>query len=158
MVVTFTNQSSNAANYIWDFGDPASGSNNTSNQPNPSHTFNLKGNYSVKLQSRSIDGCAKDTIYSSYIKVDGVGINEKELKPKLIIIYPNPTRDAILVTGYEGLLIKEKSLMFAIYNVLSEEVVKGFLTDKEAKIKLSGLPSGLYYLKISGEIQKFVIE
>ena len=35
--------------YTWDFGDPPSGVNNTSNVVNPKHTYPGIGNYSVKL-------------------------------------------------------------------------------------------------------------
>ena len=35
--------------YLWDFGDPASGVNNTSNLPNPTHTFSDYSGYSVSL-------------------------------------------------------------------------------------------------------------
>lgn len=33
----------------WDFGDPASGANNTSDERNPSHTFTAPGSYTVQL-------------------------------------------------------------------------------------------------------------
>ncbi len=37
------------ASYAWDFGDPASGVNNTSNLPNPSHTFNASAGVPTKF-------------------------------------------------------------------------------------------------------------
>jgi len=42
--VIFTNESSNADEYLWDFGD-----NTTSTLNSPVHTYTLPGNYSVKL-------------------------------------------------------------------------------------------------------------
>ncbi|MBK8474651.1 MAG: PKD domain-containing protein [Sphingobacteriales bacterium] len=44
---TFNNTSSGAASYTWNFGDPASGSNNISTATNPSHTFSGYGTYVV---------------------------------------------------------------------------------------------------------------
>lgn len=35
--------------YSWDFGDPASGASNTSNQQNPTHIFSAPGSYTVVL-------------------------------------------------------------------------------------------------------------
>lgn len=35
--------------FSWDFGDPASGANNTATTANPSHTFSAAGNYTVTL-------------------------------------------------------------------------------------------------------------
>jgi len=43
-LITFTNQSSNATNYIWDFGD-----SNTSTNANPSHTYTTSAVYTVTL-------------------------------------------------------------------------------------------------------------
>lgn len=47
--VDFTNTSLPCQNSIWDFGDPASGAANTSNLPNPSHTYPGTGTYQVTL-------------------------------------------------------------------------------------------------------------
>ncbi|MFK7807755.1 MAG: PKD domain-containing protein, partial [Saprospiraceae bacterium] len=43
--------------YAWDFGDPASGANNTSTDQNPTHTFDTPGTYNVSLTSTNQDGC-----------------------------------------------------------------------------------------------------
>ena len=43
---SFTNTSVNATSYSWDFGD-----NNTSNDPNPIHTYATDGTYTVTLQA-----------------------------------------------------------------------------------------------------------
>ena len=48
--------------YAWDFGDPASGSLNTSTAVNPSHTYVTVGTYPVKLTITSGNGCSRDTI------------------------------------------------------------------------------------------------
>lgn len=57
-LVTFTNTSSNAINYSWDFGDAA-----TSNLINPAHTYSANGNYNVTLVVTSAQGCT-DTVVS----------------------------------------------------------------------------------------------
>jgi len=43
-VVSFDNFSTNATEYLWDFGD-----NNTSTEENPTHTYSAGGNYTVSL-------------------------------------------------------------------------------------------------------------
>ena len=45
-------------NWSWDFGDPASGGNNTSGLQNPSHTFATAGSYTVALIVTSSKGCS----------------------------------------------------------------------------------------------------
>jgi PKD repeat protein len=48
-------------NHLWNFGDPGSGANNTSNLQNPSHIYALAGPYTVILEVTNADGCA-DTV------------------------------------------------------------------------------------------------
>ncbi len=52
---TFSNSSVNSITYSWDFGDPGSGSSNTSSAANPSHDFSSPGNYTVTLTA--MNGC-----------------------------------------------------------------------------------------------------
>lgn len=40
----------------WDFGDPASGSNNISSVDNPTHSFSAPGNYTVTLTTNFVSG------------------------------------------------------------------------------------------------------
>lgn len=48
--VNFTNLSSAcSSSYLWDFGDPTSGADNTSAVVDPSHTFSAPGSYTVTL-------------------------------------------------------------------------------------------------------------
>jgi gliding motility-associated-like protein len=44
---------------LWDFGDPASGTNDTSSLQNPSHTFSASGLYTIKL---IVFRCENDTV------------------------------------------------------------------------------------------------
>jgi gliding motility-associated-like protein len=52
--IQFTDASWGAGDWQWNFGDPASGSNNTANIPSPTHTFATPGTYTVSL---TISGC-----------------------------------------------------------------------------------------------------
>lgn len=58
---TFTFQnlstSSNIISYSWNFGDTASGANNISTSPVPTHTYSDTGAYTIKLEVRSSAGC-----------------------------------------------------------------------------------------------------
>lgn len=47
--IIFKNTSSNATDFSWNFGDTASGTNNTSKEFNPTHTYYQPGNYKVVL-------------------------------------------------------------------------------------------------------------
>lgn len=48
--VQFTNTTTQADTYVWDFGDPKS-PNNTATEANPTHIYKRSGNYTVTLQA-----------------------------------------------------------------------------------------------------------
>jgi gliding motility-associated-like protein len=63
--VSFTDISSfipqtNISGWSWDFGDPASGVNNTSTIQNPQHIFNTGGFYTVTLTATDQSGCISE--------------------------------------------------------------------------------------------------
>jgi PKD repeat protein len=53
---------SSVANLLWNFGDPASGGNNSSAQANPTHVYDFAGNYIVSLITTSNFGCSDTAI------------------------------------------------------------------------------------------------
>ncbi len=57
--IKFDNQSTGAAplQYAWNFGDPASGVNNTSTAQDPVHIFAAAGTYTVTLTITAANGC-----------------------------------------------------------------------------------------------------
>ena len=61
-IVNFTDNSipnvGTLTGWSWNFGDPASGSSNTSSLQNPSHSFNSAGNYTVSLITTNDKGCS----------------------------------------------------------------------------------------------------
>lgn len=63
-VIVFSNASMNANQYTWDFGD-----GNTSNLPNPVHTYNSAGTFSVKLLAKNPWGCRDVLVRTSYVEI-----------------------------------------------------------------------------------------
>ncbi len=68
--VQFTNTSSNAVNYFWDFGDGY-----TSTIQSPSHTYSTPGSYTVKLKACSSTAC------DSLIKTNYITVNTTPFSP-----------------------------------------------------------------------------
>lgn len=62
--VNFTNNSSGASSYQWNFGD-----NSTSSSINPTHTFNSQGNYTITLTAISSNGCSSTKTMNSYVNI-----------------------------------------------------------------------------------------
>ena len=52
LTIKFTNASSNATTYSWDFGDNSA----ASTEESPSHKYAAVGSYSVKLTAKASDG------------------------------------------------------------------------------------------------------
>ncbi len=55
--------------YIWDFGDIASGINNTSTLPNPCHLYTSPGFKTIKLIVLDPNGCTDTLIKTAYINI-----------------------------------------------------------------------------------------
>lgn len=58
---TIPDNTESSFSYLWNFGDPGSGVNNTASSQNPSHIYNNTGSYSVNLQVTAGNGCVHDT-------------------------------------------------------------------------------------------------
>ncbi len=65
LIVNYTNQSPTNGNYVWDYGD---GSPLVAGYNPPTHTYNTKGSYPIKLIATNFRGCT-DTL-TKFILVD----------------------------------------------------------------------------------------
>ena len=72
LTTTFTNLSTGATSYNWDFGD-----GNTSTVRNPSHTYTTSGTYTVTLIATNANGCTDTLQKTDLIKIQAprVSIN-----------------------------------------------------------------------------------
>ncbi|WP_042723262.1 PKD domain-containing protein, partial [Flavobacterium sp. B17] len=84
--VQFTNQSSGATTFQWDFGDGT-----VSNIENPSHTYN-EGTYDVKLTTNA---CGQLTTKNKKINITTLGTTE--ISKSDFKIYPVPTKDILKI-------------------------------------------------------------
>ncbi len=67
--IYFDNYSSNTAFWNWNFGDPSS-TTNTSSDPDPQHTYESYGTYTIWLIVESAYGCIDSTSENVFIKQD----------------------------------------------------------------------------------------
>ncbi len=63
--VHFTNATTGATQYHWDFGDGSG----TSAQPNPTHTYSNSGTYTVTLITSGANGCSDTLVKPQYIHI-----------------------------------------------------------------------------------------
>lgn len=132
-VITFTNTSTNAISYSWNFGDSGN-----STQQNPTHSY-LDGNYTVTLVASN--GCDSDTTTLT-ISI-ATGIAGAEIDASLVEIYPNPSSGKFELLLHE-IDFTDASLM--IFNSNGALVQEEKINNSKTQLDLSGKNPGMYYL------------
>jgi PKD repeat protein len=139
-VVNFTNTSTNATSYSWDFGDFTS-----SSAAQPTHAFAASGAYTVTLTA--INGnCTDDTTFTVNIVV---GLDELAALNNAVI-YPNPASDNATLAIE---LTEQTALDVVVMNANGQIVQTVAAGDFEAgkhtlTIDASTFAQGLYYTVI----------
>ena len=131
----FTDNSTGATSWLWDFGD-----GNTSTQQNPTHTFTTPGPHMVTL---TINNGACSFVDSVSVSV-GIDQIHKTLN---MVIWPNPADDAttlrfsealsddlnIKVIGLDGKILKETIMMAG---------------ETQKTLDVSDLPAAMYLVRL----------
>jgi hypothetical protein len=98
------------------------------------------GVYGVSVTS---NGCMAN---SNCVSFSNVGVLDNS--PTYIKIFPNPSEQALNVSIPENLLSRE----ITIYDNQDKEILRFTLSSLENLIDISSFASGLYWLKIDGEV------
>lgn len=147
-MATFVNNSANAANYTWNFGDGT-----TSTDQNPWHVYTSVGYYTITLIATSAT-CGNDTsIMQNYIHVTPyVGI-ENLTQTLNVSISPNPFHSRVQININNTDLAKAD---IKIYDALGRELIKQpaittfqNFTIATLDFEKCGITSGIYYCRIS---------
>ncbi len=147
LVVDFTNASTNATSYMWYFGD-----GNSTNQPNPSHTYASQGTYIVTLIATN--NCGSDTITNTIdivLDIEQIaGINKLNL-------YPNPT-NGLLNIDFET--YKNENILIEIYSIVGNKIAEKEITAVFGKhnetLDLRNYDKGIYMIIISSNSGKII--
>ncbi len=139
--VTFTNGSTGATSWVWDFGD-----GNTSTDQNPVYTYASNGVYMVTLTVQN--GLCPTAVITQTIVVGPAGI-ETLAEETGMIIFPNPTLGAI------DLVFQSPSNMaqIEIIDLLGKIVYDNTVTNSvgsifNIKLNLESLAKGTYQVKV----------
>lgn len=141
--VSFTNTSTNATSYIWDFGDGSA-----SLQTSPTYTYDIPGNYPVKLIAENAN-CADTTNVTVSVTV---GIEEKDAFNS-IKLYPNPaanfaTLSMDLINNSDVQVLVFDLAGKLVYDIKNEKLFAG---QHNVKIDIAGLNNGLYLVTIKAD-------
>jgi PKD repeat protein len=139
--VTFTNTSTNATSYYWDFGDGQS-----STQTSPFHTYGADGSYPVMMIASNT--CGSDTAwYTAVISTVG-GVSAINMASQ-ITIYPNPAKDMIYLNLNSN---AAQDCSYEIINMVGESVIKGQLVfapgNPSVPVDVAALKQGIYFIKL----------
>ena len=135
LTVQFTNTSTNATDYFWDFGD-----GNTSTDANPSHTYSSQATYNVTLTA-SDDYCSDATVTQE------VAINPNaiaRISGEMFSIMPNPGNGIFKIKT--DINVRE----IKIYNQNGQELLqnKPESFDKTFTLDLTSYGKGIYFVKL----------
>ncbi|GAA4467226.1 hypothetical protein GCM10023093_22720 [Nemorincola caseinilytica] len=100
---TLSYNTGDTVKWLWRFGNPTSGTSDTSTAHNPSHVFTGAGTYTVCLSvyaKRINQRICTDTFCTTITVVPAIFVTDVNERPN-ITIYPNPARDQIYIAGAE---------------------------------------------------------
>jgi PKD repeat protein len=121
--------------WYWSFGD----GDTMSNINNPTHEFFINGSYHICLIAKN--ECETD---SSCFTVDVIGVGiEKNERPKLIEIYPNPAKDKLFIKNIHN------STKITISNMIGEIIYHNSFNNT-ALIDVSTYKNGIYLIRFNG--------
>jgi PKD repeat protein len=146
LTVTFTNTSTGAKYYKWNFGDEQT---STDKNPEP-HIFTEIGDYTIKLMAWN-EGYADTLEREAYISV--VLSNTDNLL-SVVQIYPNPTSDKVVIDWSN---FKQDNGTYEIVDLSGKVLLTNALDNKSSKtvISLKSLAIGSYLLRIkTNKVQK----
>jgi hypothetical protein len=141
-VVTFSNTSSNATSYSWDFGDETN-----SSSANPSHAYAANGSYTVTLTA--INGNCTDVTTLTVV----ISVSLEELSGLTSVnLYPNPAADET-VLSFESSVNQNATLVLTnqIGQVVTETAVELKNGGNTFKLGTSDLANGLYFVHLNTE-------
>jgi hypothetical protein len=134
-VVSFTNTSMNATNYLWDFGD-----GDTSTMENPLHTYDY-GDYTARLIAAS--ACDADT---ASIPISVITGNRETNGLSAFSVYPNPSVGKFRISFSTAM---NTPAALKVYDILGNLVLDLQNTENGHEIDLSGHPDGIYVLVVT---------
>jgi PKD repeat protein len=146
-VVDFTNTSTDAVSYLWDFDD-----GETSSEENPSHIYGQDGTYEVSLTANS-EMCGDD-VHSETIVINTVGIQETGNK-EILSVYPNPSNGEVYVSFGQEL----NNVTVKVFDLQGKTLFSRHYSHlKTGSIKINSLTKlqpGVYFMEVWNNRHQF---
>lgn len=131
--VQFTNESPNATQFLWNFGDGS-----TSTLEHPTHTYATNQSYTVTLTTNA---CGNSTSTTKTIQLNELS-NEAVWK-KEVQLFPNPSTDLVYLTnlGFDTI---------ELYDVLGRKMsIETNMENDIISLNIQSLSPGNYFVKLT---------
>ena len=143
--VNFEDLSSGATNWLWDFGD-----GNTSTEQNPIHTYNDLGGYQVTLYIEN------DILSWDEITIEiNTTLSTTENEIIDFSYFPNPT------IGHLNFSLKEhySSIKIEVYDLKGQLVQEdNFTNSSDVLVDISNIAKGIYFVMLTKENKTYPIK
>jgi len=141
--VEFIDESTDAVEWLWDFGDGA-----TSEEQNPNHTYAITGEFAIHQTVKNALGCQ-----STSEDMISIVLGSENLLERSVAVYPIPVNKSELTITVNNLRIRHFSLTLtgAQANELQRkhfENISGTFTEV---INLRNYQPGIYFLRIQAD-------
>ncbi len=146
-IITFTNLSSNASDFLWDFGD-----GNSSTLENPVHQYAGNGQYLVQLKAIH---CDQSDSTSQTVNIAGIGIDNSTNVDRFLV-YPNPSGGYLFVES--NCSQPADNLRIEIFSLTGEILHTQSIDQNTVSIiPTEHLNNGIYFFRITGTKNIFKI-
>lgn len=139
LLVNFTNTSTGASSYEWDFGD-----GNTSQEENPANTYALAGTYSVSLKAS--EGSDENTDVQDVTVTSTVGIDGARMDAQLI--YPNPSSGVLTIRLDKDAGISSIRIFTTGGSLIHSMEIEG---KSNQQLNMDSYKSGTYILQVKNQ-------
>lgn len=145
LTATFTNLSTDADFYSWNFGDGG-----MSTATNPIHTFPGPGVYDVTLNA-SNPNCSRAITETVFLQPSSTAAPDQE---RQVWLSPNPASKQTCLQANPKL---EPPLPWQCFNATGQVVAAGTLRQMPGCISLKGWSGGTYYIKVLSKEDVYVL-
>ncbi len=132
--INFSDQSTGAISWQWDFGDGT-----TSSDKNPAKLYPTSKNYTVSLKITAANGCQ-----ASVSKALNVITGLEESASESFAVFPNPAKDYLTIQGPS-----ESLAAVELTSIQGELVLSSTMPAGQLSLFVGGLSEGMYVLRIT---------
>lgn len=135
--VNFEAIEKNATSRIWDFGD-----GNTDTSKAPTHGYDQKGKYTVKLTSSKLNSACPPAVTSKEVEIIVGSVGESKLGFDL---FPNPATDKL------ELRLTTAQTQIQVLDIMGKVVLEKQNAQPNTTLDVGALKPGTYLLRVSSE-------